>query len=80
VTLRKAQTTSRVHAIPQLRFEQQQLTSFSGRFSGLVLFQMLFGVLDLRRRLARCFRAVRAAAYQQPSWAYRIDNVVCTGQ
>jgi hypothetical protein len=57
--LSKAQTTSRVHAIPQLRFEQQQLTSFSG----LVLFQLLFTALDLRARLAHCFHASRAAAY-----------------
>jgi hypothetical protein len=57
--LSKAQTTSRVHAIPQLRFEQQQLTSFSG----LVLFQMLFNALGLRARLARCFRAARGVAY-----------------
>jgi hypothetical protein len=57
--LSKAQTTSRVHAIPQLRFEQQKLTSFSG----LVLFQMLFATLHLRARLARCFRAVRGVAY-----------------
>jgi len=59
VRLSKAQTTSRVHAIPQLRFEQQQLTSFSG----LVLFQMLFNALGLRARLARCFRAARGVAY-----------------
>lgn len=57
--LSKVQTTSRVHAIPQLRFEQQRLTSFSG----LVLFQMLFASLHLRARLARCFHVVRGAAY-----------------
>jgi hypothetical protein len=41
------------HAIPTLRFEQQRLTSFSG----LVLFQVLFGRLDLNRRLRSCFEA-----------------------
>jgi len=38
-------------ALPQLRFEDQQLTSFSG----LVLFQALFARLDLRARLRQCF-------------------------
>jgi hypothetical protein len=37
---------------PELRFEEQDLTSFSG----LVLFQSLFSRLGLYRRLARCFR------------------------
>jgi Transposase DDE domain group 1 len=41
----------KTHAIPALRFEQQQLTSFSG----LLLFQVLFARLDLRRRLRACF-------------------------
>jgi Transposase DDE domain group 1 len=40
----------KTHAIPALRFEQQRLTSFSG----LLLFQVLFGRLDLRRRLRAC--------------------------
>jgi len=41
----------KTHAIPTLRFEQQRLTSFSG----LVLFQLLFVRLDLKRRLRACF-------------------------
>ena len=40
------------HAVPILRFEEQQsLTSFSG----LVIFQKLFAVLDLKVRLRSCF-------------------------
>ena len=40
------------HAVPILRFEEQQsLTSFSG----LVIFQKLFAVLDLKARLRNCF-------------------------
>lgn len=35
----------------QLRFDDQQLTSFSG----LIVFQQLFGELSLRRRIAQCF-------------------------
>jgi hypothetical protein len=41
----------KTHAIPTLRFEQQRLTSFAG----LVLFQVLFGRLGLKRRLRACF-------------------------
>lgn len=41
----------KTHAIPTLRFEQQRLTSFAG----LLLFQVLFGRLDLKRRLRACF-------------------------
>lgn len=39
------------HALPLLRFEDQQLTSFSG----LVVFQQLFQSLGLKQRLWRCF-------------------------
>lgn len=44
----------KTHAIPELRFEDQQLTSFSG----LVIFQRLFDRLDLKTRLRQCFRQV----------------------
>src|SRR5213593_121429 len=40
------------HSIPDIRFEDQALTSFSG----LVLFQALFTRLDLKERLRGCFR------------------------
>ena len=42
----------KTHALPALRFEDQQLTSFSG----LIVFQMLFEQLDLKSRLRACFR------------------------
>lgn len=35
-----------------IRFESQNLTSFSG----LIIFQRLFAQLDLKARLRRCFR------------------------
>jgi hypothetical protein len=41
-----------VHAVPQLKFERQALTSFAG----LVLFQQLFALLNLTPRLRACFR------------------------
>jgi hypothetical protein len=44
-------------ALPELRFEDQQLTSFAG----LVLFQELFAKLFLRDRLQRCFKHLPVA-------------------
>jgi len=43
-----------VHSIPQVRYEEQDLTSFSG----LVLFQALFQRLRLRARLKACMRGL----------------------
>jgi hypothetical protein len=42
----------KTHRIPRLRFEDQQLTSFSG----LILFQGLFAQLGLLERLRQCFQ------------------------
>ena len=49
--LSKASVRGSVRSIPQLRFEDQQLTSFGG----MVVFQKLFQRLDLSGRLRRCF-------------------------
>lgn len=46
------------HAIPELKFEDQALTSFAG----LVIFQHFFAVLDLKARLRACFRNRRVGA------------------
>jgi len=47
----------KTHAVPELRFEERsQLTSYAG----LVLFQKLFALLDLKRRLRRCFAHLQA--------------------
>jgi hypothetical protein len=64
--LSRSQVRRKSHALPQLRFEDQQLTSFSG----LVLFQALFDRLDLRNRLQKCFGQL------QPSRAYGYAIVV----
>lgn len=48
----KAETVQRTHHLPALKFEDQQLTSFAG----LLLFQKLFNVIDLRESLRLCFR------------------------
>jgi hypothetical protein len=44
----------KAHAIPELEFENQSLTSFAG----LILFQQLFAVLHFKARLRDCFRYV----------------------
>ncbi|MGH8585265.1 MAG: IS1380-like element ISHoc1 family transposase, partial [Gammaproteobacteria bacterium] len=47
----RADVHRKTHSLPVLRFEESQLTSFSG----LVLIQELFRRLDLKERLRRCF-------------------------
>ena len=47
----KSEVRCKFCVLPELRFDQQQLTSFSG----LVIFEQLFGDLGLRRRMSRCF-------------------------
>jgi len=51
VKFSKTQIFSRVHSIPELRFEGQRLTSFAG----LVIIQALFTKLDIKSRLRACF-------------------------
>jgi hypothetical protein len=52
----RSDVRSPAHALPRLQFECHALTSFSG----LVLFQKLFAVLNLKSRIAACFRHVRS--------------------
>lgn len=47
----KADYFSRVHQIPEIKFEEQRLTSYSG----VVLLQVLFRRLDLKGKLKKCF-------------------------
>ena len=47
----KAQIQAKFHKIPQMRFEDQQITSFSG----LLIFQLLFKRINFKRRLKNCF-------------------------
>lgn len=47
----KTQIGSRVHKIPELKFEEQGLTSFAG----LVILQTFFSKLNLKARLRECF-------------------------
>ena len=48
----KSQIQSKMHVIPDLRFEDQNLTSFSG----LIVFQKLFEVLSIKPVLRQCFQ------------------------
>ena len=47
----KSQIHAKFHKIPEIRFEDQQLTSFSG----LLIFQLLFNRINLKQRLKDCF-------------------------
>lgn len=47
----KSSTRCKSTTLPKLRFDDQQLTSFSG----LIVFQQLFNDLALKKRLSRCF-------------------------
>ena len=44
----------KAHALPNLKFEDQTLTSFAG----LVIFQKFFMAIELKTRLSSCFRHV----------------------
>lgn len=53
----KASVHRKTHRIPEIRFEDQRLTSFSG----LILFQSLFSRLGLREQLTACFRHINVS-------------------
>ena len=53
----KSQIHAKYHRIPQIRFEDQQLTSFAG----LLIFQLLFRKIDLKQRLKKCFDSSRVS-------------------
>lgn len=50
--LSRKQVTSATHALPEVRFEEQELTSFGG----LVMLQALLDKLELRSRLRAAVR------------------------
>lgn len=53
----KAQIYTKFHKIPEIRFQDQQLTSFSG----LLIFQLLFKRLNLKTRLKKCFSHLKVS-------------------
>ena len=48
----KAAIHRKTHRIPEIKFEDQRLTSFAG----LVVYQSLFSRIGLKQQLSRCFR------------------------
>jgi len=60
----RAETHRKTHKIPAIRFEDQNLTSFSG----LVVFQRLFARLNLKERLGTCFSHLPAS----PIFGYHV--------
>lgn len=62
----RSQVKHKSFGLPKLRFEDQELTSFSG----LVVFQALFARLGLKARLRRCFR------HWEGSPSYRPEELV----
>ena len=54
----KTEVHCKTHGLPALRFEDSQLTSFSG----LVLLQALFARLGVKERLRRCFSHLTVSA------------------
>lgn len=53
----KAAIHRKTHRIPEIRFEDQRLTSFSG----LVLYQALFSRIGLKQQLYGCFRHLKVS-------------------
>ena len=61
---RKANISSKVYKIPELKFEEQNLSSFSGA----IVLQNLFQVLAMKARIKRCF------SHQQVQSIYGLHN------
>lgn len=53
----KAQIQAKFHKIPVIKFEDQQLTSFSG----LLIFQLLFKRINLKKQLKDCFAHLKVS-------------------
>ncbi len=53
----KAQIYTKFHKIPQVLFEDQKLTSFSG----LLIFQLLFKRMNLKNKLKKCFSHMKVS-------------------
>jgi hypothetical protein len=63
---RRSEVRSEAHALPQLRFEDQALTSFAG----LVIFQKFFASIDLKCQLRRCFEPLGRAKVFHPATVF----------
>lgn len=63
---RRSEVQSKAHALPELRFEDQALTSFAG----LVIFQKFFARINLKRQFRRCFEPRRAKKVFHPGTVF----------
>lgn len=54
----RKQVQKKAHALPKLKFENQQLTSFAG----LVIVQKFFASIKLKEKLRGCFRRFNGGA------------------
>ena len=62
----RSQVQRKVHALPQLRFEDQALTSFAG----LVIFQKFFASINLKSRLRRCWEPLSSGKVFHPATVF----------
>ncbi len=53
----KSAVHRKTHRIPEIKFEDQKLTSFAG----LVVFQSLFSHIGLKQHLSGCFRHLKVS-------------------
>ena len=60
----KASLYRKTHRIPDIRFEDQRLTSFAG----LILFQSLFTRIGLKQKLASCFQHLKISPIFSPGF------------
>ena len=65
---RRSEVRCKAPAIPELRFENQSLTSFAG----LVLFQQFFAAIDLKPHLRRCFRHLSETVFGRATIFYQL--------
>jgi len=59
VRFRKSEIVSKVHSIPDIKFENQGLTSFSG----LVLFQIFFQRINFAKKLKKIFSHQKSSSF-----------------
>ena len=60
----KASLFRKTHRIPEVRFEDQRLTSFAG----LILFQSLFTRIGLKQKLSNCFQHLKVSPIFSPGF------------
>ena len=60
----KTQIYTKFHKIPEIKFEERQLTSFSG----ILIFQILFNRLEVKNKLKKCSFPFKTVAYYWASY------------